>query len=359
MPTVKITTPDFNLSSYWTNNAAANMVYAVQPSWASKRVSFAYSLPSGSVIKKAQIWATLGYPFTGWSVRNVNGNGFTLTSGDERGANVSLPGTSGTLQATFNFKPNGNKIKAGTKQWSTQTYKNVYLLIDYEVKSSQPAAQPPKITGLAVPPQSVCVYDQEKGSILLFDGVTKIQHALSMKIEEEPEKHKDEYTNNARNEPDKLTLDVVMSDVYDGGGAITNARSFTSTEQTAFDKTKASLIARDKTEPFTRSENALYVLHDLKESRRKLSVITPHFIHTDMIIASITVNQDEEHTDGWEGQIVFQHTYKAAAPKKTSSTPKKTTTTPPSSSTGLLSGIVSTISTGLQKVGSFLFGKKK
>ena len=66
MPTVKITTPDFNLSSYWTNNAAANMVYAVQPSWASKRVSFAYSLPSGSVIKKAQIWATLGYPFTGW-----------------------------------------------------------------------------------------------------------------------------------------------------------------------------------------------------------------------------------------------------------------------------------------------------
>ena len=223
---------------------------------------------------------------------------------------------------TFSFKANGNKADENT-HYSTTQFKNVYLWIEYEAGTSPSTPSPPKLKGMAVPPQSTCVYDQETGKIYLFDGVTKIQHNMSMKIEEEPEKNKEQYVNNARNEPDKVTLDVVMSDVYDGAGDIVNARSFTSLESTAFEKTKSSLIKRDSTEPYTRSENAFYVLHDLKEARRKLSVITPHFVHTDMILASITVNQDEEHTDGWEGQLVFQHAF-APKPKTNNNNSKKT-----------------------------------
>ena len=365
MSTLKVKTADFNISSAW--KCKKTFVYhgtqsygyyqykfASGPSCNKVTKSFSYSIPSGAKIKKAQVWADIATGWTGASVLTANGNQFGLKSGNSRGANVSISGTSGTLSVTFAFKANGNKADENT-HYSTTQFKNVYLLIEYEGGTTPSTPATPKLKGMPVPPQSVCVYDQENGKIYLFDGVTKIQHALSMKIEEEPEKHKDEYVNNARNEPDKLTLDVVMSDVYDGSGAIVNARAFTAAERTAFDKTKSSLIARDSSEPYTRSENAFYVLHDLKEARRKLSVVTPHFIHTDMILASITVNQDEEHTDGWEGQIVFQHTYKAPAPKKNNSTPKKKTTPdPPSPATGLLQGLTNVVSTGWNKLKGFL-----
>ena len=39
--------------------------------------------------------------------------------------------------------------------------------------------------------------------------------------EEEPEKHAEEYVNNARNEPDKLVIEVIMSDVYTDNGNLT------------------------------------------------------------------------------------------------------------------------------------------
>ncbi len=350
MATLKVKTDDFSLNSGWkckyTYYGSQNYGYyefASGPTWASKKVSFKYSLPSGSKIKKSQIWATLGSPFTGSSVINVNGNRFTETSGTEKGAKVSINGTSGTLEVNFNFKANGNK-KDTQQHWSTMTFKNVYLLIEYEGGKQEATQKPPKLTGMPIPPQSCCIYDQENGKIYLFDGVTKIQHNLSMKIEEEPEKHKEQYVNNARNEPDKLTLDVVMSDVYDsaGDGAITKPRGFTTAEQKAFDSTKSSLIERDKSEPFSRSENAFYVLHDLKEARRKLSVITPQFVHTDMIIASITVNQDEEHPYGWEGQIAFQHAFPPKTVQKQSPQKKQSGNDKPTESnlSGFLGGLL-------------------
>lgn len=363
MATARIPTADFSLSSSWQcdhHYPGGKPYYAFKssnmPTYASQEVSFDYSLPSGSAIKTAQIWATIGSALTGCSILNVNGNAFKHTSGSERGADVSISGTSGTLSATFAFKANGNKVDTA-RHSSTVTFKNVYLWIEYEGGSDSttvPAPTPPKLTGLAVPPQSVAIYDPSDGKVYMFDGVVKIQHALSMKIEEEPEKHKEEYTNNARNEPDKLTLDVVMSDVYDGEGAIVSARGFTDAERSALSATKSSLMSIDA----PRSENAFYVLHDLKEARKKLCVITPQFVHTDMILASVTVNQDEEHPYGWEGQIVFQHTYKAQTPKPNNSKPSNNKPVPPSPANGLLSGLTNAVSTGLKKLGSWITGKK-
>lgn len=350
MATAKFTTSDVQISSSWrckktfkyhgTQNYGYYVYsFAAGPSANTQTRAFQWSIPSGAKIKKAQIWATISVGWTGASILTANGNPFNQSSGSERGANVNLSGTSGTLSVTFTFKANGNKADTNT-HYSTTTFRNVYLWIEYEDGGTPSTPAPPKLKGLAVPPQSVAIYDPSNGKVYMFDGVTKIQHALSMKIEEEPEKHKEEYTNNARNEPDKLTLDVVMSDVYDGEGAIISARGFTDAERTAYDKTKDSLIHPDA----PRSENAFYVLHDLKEARKKLCVITPQFVHTDMLLASVTVNQDEEHTHGWEGQIVFQHTYKAAAPKNNNSTPKKkTTSTPPSPATGIVSGFFGTL----------------
>lgn len=344
MPVLKVTTDDFTLNSGWKCTWVANGQFVLpkgQPTWAMKNVIFEYSLPSGAKITKVQVWATLGSPSTGCAVLNANGHKFTETSGTEKGANIISHGNTGKMEVWFNYKANGNK-KDTQQHWAPMTFKNVYLLIEYEEAETEPGTKPPKLTGMQIPPQSCCIYDQENGNIYLFDGVTKIQHALTMKIEEEPEKNKDQYVNNARNEPDKLTLDVVMSDVYDSArdGAITKARGFTDAERAAFDSTSGSLLGRNNSEAFTRSENAFCVLRDLKEARRKLSVITPQFVHTDMIIASVTVNQDEEHPYGWEGQIVFQHAFPPKPVQKTYSQKKDNKDTPPTQSTGFFSGLI-------------------
>ena len=366
MATTKVTTDNFNISSSWrckktfkyhgTQNYGYYVYsFAAGPSCNTATKTFRWSVPSGAKIKKAQIWANISIGWTGASVLTANDNPFNQSNGSAKGANVSISGNGGTLTVVFKFKANGNKADTNT-HYSTTQFTNVYLLIEYEGGSGgDPQPTPPKLKGLEVPPQSVAIYDPSDGKIYMFDGVVKIQHALSMKIEEEPEKHKEQYTNNARNEPDKLTLDVVMSDVYDGSGAIVNARGFTDAERTAHDATKKSLMTIDA----PRSENAFYVLRDLKEARKKLCVITPQFVHTDMILASVTVNQDEEHTHGWEGQIVFQHTYKAPEPKKNNSTPSKPTTTPPSPSTGILSNLVNGVTNFASNLWNTLTGKKK
>jgi len=238
---------------------------------------------------------------------------------------------SNAFTVTFKYKATGGLYKDENMHTGTCEFKNVYLLIEYEVEGGKETPAPTETPRVfKVPPQSVCIYDQTSKKVYSFDGVMKIQHNLTLDIQEEPDNKKKEYVNNAKNQPDKLTLDIVMSDVYTGGGTtVKKATKLTSAQNTAVNKTKKS-IQRESSGK-TRSETAFYVLHWLKEQRRKLSVITPQYVYTDMILASVTVNQDDSNTFGWDGQLVFQKAFKAkaAVEKKKKSSKDTGEDTPP------------------------------
>ena len=291
------------------------------PSKASQTVSFKYSIPSGSKINSAKLFADV----TGGNISVLTANGATLskTKGKTRSAKLKLSGTSGTLKVKVVFRASGSVYKDTRTRSSSVTFSKVYLLIDYgKSTSGNSGSSGTNEPGFKVPPQSTCIYDQKTKAVYLFDGVTKIQHSISVDIQEKPESDKNKYVNNAKNEPDKVTLDVVMSDVYSGGGSIFNHTKMSKKMKTAWNATKNQMTARESKSAMSRSEKAYYTLHWLKEQRHKVSVITPQFIYVNMIVASFTVNQDDACPFGWEGQMVLQEAFESAASKRNASQQK-------------------------------------
>lgn len=328
MATKKITVPagNFSLRSVWkcrvdTKTAGRygykTFVFASGPSLSEQTIPFQYSLPSGAKILSATIHASISKIQTGYSVLNVNGN--ALRSGNA--ASVTLSGTNGTYQATFRFRANGN-LQDTDEHTAWANFSNVYLEIEYddEAVQTQENNQSTGGPGFHIPPQKVAIYNQDTGAIYMFDGVEKIQHSFTLKIEEEPSNKKKEYVNNALNEPDKVVLDVIMSDVYSDSGSLTVASGWEEAmQQTAYNAAKKSIDANENG-VWSRSENAVRVLRALKEARTLVSVITPQYVHWDMLIETITVNQGSETPFGWTGQIAFKH--KPVAQKKKAN-PKK------------------------------------
>ena len=211
----------------------------------------------------------------------------------------------------------------------------------------------------SVPPQSVAIYNQDNGKLYMFDGVTKIQHTFSVRIDEEPDKKKEEYVNNARNQPDKLSIDFLMSDVYTDNGNMSIATAWDeSSQQTVYNKAQGTILtAQDATGAWSRSGNAVWNLRKMKENRTKLSIITPQYVHVDMIIESLTVNQDDTCPYGIQGQIVFQHTFKVAAQKNNNTSNKKSGNTPIAPSISA-SSIGNVLSNTLSSITNFLSGTK-
>ena len=117
----------------------------------------------------------------------------------------------------------------------------------------------------------------------MFDGVIKVNHTMTLKIEEEPdEKKASQYVNNAKNESNKVTFDIIMSDVYTDRNDLTKRAE-------------------------NRSESALTVLNALKRDRVLLDVITNLMTYKNMLLAGITLTQDDGTTHyGFYGQLVFQ-----------------------------------------------------
>lgn len=323
MATLKVLAYDFMLQSTWkceqsgwvANGQLTWKLPAGQPSLVSNKVVFPYSLPSGIAITSSKIWATISGMYTGYSVLTANGNKFKYRNGQEYGADVLLTETSGSIEVTFSYKANGNR-NDGNNHISTVNFTNIYLDIEYEGSVGETGE-----TGtyddskFIVPPQSVCIYHQTTGKLYMFDGVTKIQHHFATQISEEAKsdtKDTDKWVNNAKNDPDKVTLDVVMSDVYTDDGNMTLSTGWDlPAQQDAYNASKNAIIS-----DFTRSGNAVKVLHRLKEAREKVTVITPQYVHVDMLIAGITVSQDSNCPCGWIGSIDFQHATKPKEKKE-------------------------------------------
>jgi len=209
-----------------------------------------------------------------------------------------LKENSGTFVASFAFKANGNKQSTRT---ATLTIRNITLTIKYEDGKDKEQRSEEELK-FRIPPQSVCIYDQDDKKTYSFDGVLKIQHDLSLKIEEDPSKKKELYVNNARNEPDKVSLDVMMSDVYSGGGTL---MEYIGLEK---QKTKSLSVFKGTTKE-TRSAKAASALQALKESRHMLTVMTQHLVYKDMLLQGVTITQDDATPFGWQGQLTFQEKY--------------------------------------------------
>lgn len=142
--------------------------------------------------------------------------------------------------------------------------------------------------------QPVYIYDTDKGKTYAFDGVTKIQHDLSLKIEEDTSSKKGkDIVNNAQNEPDEITMEVVMSNVYSTQSDITQSND-------------------------DRAKGALATLMELKKARRKVQVITYFATYNNMLLQDITITQDESNHFGWTGQLTFKEATSSSTGSATS-----------------------------------------
>ena len=115
-----------------------------------------------------------------------------------------------------------------------------------------------------------------------FDGVTSVSHSLSLKIVTDADSSPEGDTvNNARNEPDVVTLSVVASDTHVNvaGWSIQTLRS----------------------------------LAAIKESRYLCKVVTSLRTYDDMLLSSIDVLQDETCPEGWTGTLTFTHASKGSS----------------------------------------------
>ena len=107
-----------------------------------------------------------------------------------------------------------------------------------------------------------------------FTGVLSVTHALSLKVFEKADATElGSFVNGAKNQPDKVTLSVLETDAaHSASGWATRM---------------------------------LDVLESVKRNRLLCRVVTPHHTYDDMLLTGISVTQDEEHPDGWAGDLTF------------------------------------------------------
>ena len=107
-----------------------------------------------------------------------------------------------------------------------------------------------------------------------FTGVISVTHSLSLKIFEKADTTElGSFVNGAKNQPDKVTLSVLETD------AAHSAAGW--------------------------SARMLDILSSVKRDRLLCRVVTPHHTYDDMLLTAVSVTQDEEHPDGWSGEITF------------------------------------------------------
>ncbi len=118
---------------------------------------------------------------------------------------------------------------------------------------------------------------QDRGWKYSFDGVMSVAHSLSLKVQTDADSFQGtEYINNARNEPDVVTLSVVASDV---NAQIENW-----------------------------SVQMLRSLTAIKENRMLCKVITSLRSYENMLLTDISILQDETCPCGWVGTLTFMKT---------------------------------------------------
>ena len=120
---------------------------------------------------------------------------------------------------------------------------------------------------------SVQVYLPSYGYTYHFTGVISVKHEYSLKLQTDSESVSgSDYINGARNQPDKVVLSVVESDV----GHI------------------AGWAAR-----------MMQAMESVKRTRTLCTVVTSAFALSGMLLSEFTATEDESSQSGWQGTLTF------------------------------------------------------
>ena len=134
-------------------------------------------------------------------------------------------------------------------------------------------------------PSSVSVRIPSHGYTYTFSGVISIQHAFSLKIQTESESATGtDYVNGARNQPDKVILTVLESDVGHLSGW---------------------------------ADRMLQAMESLKRTRTLCNVVTSAKTYSAMLLSEFTATVDESSQSGWQGVLTFVQYVPPAVPEKT------------------------------------------
>ncbi len=153
-----------------------------------------------------------------------------------------------------------------------------------------------------------------------FTGVLAVSHSLSLKIFETSDTTElGSCVNGAKNQPDKVTLSVIETDAAHAAAGW--------------------------------ASRMLDVLSNLKRNRLLCRVVTPHHTYEDMLLSAVSVTQDEEHPDGWTGDLTFTEYIPVAALSETktennSSTAKNTGSAAPAKTVSGMADVVSAAASG-------------
>ena len=182
-----------------------------------------------------------------------------------------------------------------------------------------------------MPSSSAYITVKEYNQTYHFTGALSVSHSLSLKLFEKADlTEHGSFVNGAKNQPDKVTLSVLETDAAHSA---------------------AGWAAR-----------MLDVLESVKRKRLLCRVVTPHHTYEDMLLTGISVTQDEEHPDGWAGEITFTEYIPIVVLEETktennSSTPKNTGSTAPARTvSGTAAAVGSAVASVVAGIGSFVTG---
>ena len=134
-------------------------------------------------------------------------------------------------------------------------------------------------------PSSVQIQIPSYGFTYTFSGVLSVQHAFSLKIRTESESATGtDYVNGARNQPDRVILTVLESDVGHLSGW---------------------------------ADRMLQAMESLKRTRTLCNVVTSAKTYSAMLLSEFTATVDETSQSGWQGVLTFVQYVPPAVPEKT------------------------------------------
>ena len=134
-------------------------------------------------------------------------------------------------------------------------------------------------------PSSVQIQIPSYGFTYTFSGVISIQHAFSLKIRTESESAAGtDYVNGARNQPDRVILTVLESDVGHLSGW---------------------------------ADRMLQAMESLKRTRTLCNIVTSAKTYSAMLLSEFTATVDETSQSGWQGVLTFVQYVPPAVPEKT------------------------------------------
>ena len=123
------------------------------------------------------------------------------------------------------------------------------------------------------------------GYTYTFTGVLFVKHEYSLKLQTDSDSASgSDYINGARNQPDKVILSVVETDIGHAAGW---------------------------------ANRMLQAMESIKRNRYLCTVVTSALTYTGMLLSGLSVTEDEKNPFGWQGTLTFTQYKTSAKVRKT------------------------------------------